>query len=145
MRYPMGVVPYTWAQVQGMHSGLMNCARKGCGLSRCASTLFMMTDKGSYGVGVESAFHTYVNTTVESLRALQQDDGDRGRMARGLWRAYDNLVVGGRLDSTKLAGATQLPMLHMRAQMEECGVRVLPLSHAAPQSPWLAALYPPTV
>eukprot|EP00240_Pyramimonas_obovata_P017607 CAMPEP_0118938824 /NCGR_PEP_ID=MMETSP1169-20130426/27198_1 /TAXON_ID=36882 /ORGANISM="Pyramimonas obovata, Strain CCMP722" /LENGTH=47 /DNA_ID= /DNA_START= /DNA_END= /DNA_ORIENTATION= len=43
-----------------------------------------MEDRSNYGVGVESAFHTYVYTVADSLKALQQDEGDRGRMARGL-------------------------------------------------------------
>ena len=67
MRYAMAVVPYTWAQVQGFHNTLMNCVRRSCGLSRHASTLFMIADKGDFGVGVDSAFHTYVYTLLQAL------------------------------------------------------------------------------
>eukprot|EP00959_Pyramimonas_sp_CCMP1952_P406264 8514440-Pyramimonas_sp.AAC.1 len=52
---------------------------------RHASTLFMIADnKGDFGVGVDSAFHTYyVYTLLQATEELLVDPGDRGSMARG--------------------------------------------------------------
>ena len=50
IRYSMSIVPYTWDRIQGLHSVLMNCARRASGLSRRASTLLMMKPRGEYGV-----------------------------------------------------------------------------------------------
>ena len=84
----MSVVPYTWDRIQGLHSVLMNCARKACSLSKRASTLLMMKPKGEFGVGVESIYHTYIYTALYATDNLFQSGDDRGRMARGLWEAY---------------------------------------------------------
>jgi hypothetical protein len=54
IRYSMSVVPYTWDRIQGLHSVLMNCAKKACGLSKRASTLLMMKPREEFGVGIES-------------------------------------------------------------------------------------------
>ena len=66
LRYSMSIVPYTWDMIQGLHSVLMNFARKASGLSRRASTLLMMKPRGEYGVGVESIYHTYIYTALDA-------------------------------------------------------------------------------
>ena len=63
IRYSMSVVPYTWDRIQGLHSVLMNCAKKACGLSKRASTLLMIRCENlKLGLGIESwVFFTAVS------------------------------------------------------------------------------------
>ena len=117
----MAVVPYTWAQVQGFHNTLMNCVRRSCGLSRHASTLFMMADRGDFGVGVDSAFHTYVYTLLQATEELLVDPGDRGSMARGLWRTRAHIQAGDTA-SVRPKALAQLPTLTARTQLAQLGI-----------------------
>eukprot|EP00976_Prorocentrum_cordatum_P094106 1189660-Prorocentrum_minimum.AAC.3 len=121
MRYSMAVVPYTWAQIQSLHSALMNCVRRSCGLSRYVSTLLMMADRESFGIGVDSAFHTYVYTLAQATEDLLADPGDRGGMARGLWRTHEK-VGACDTESVQPRVLAQLPTLTARTQLAQLGI-----------------------
>eukprot|EP00959_Pyramimonas_sp_CCMP1952_P427580 8955064-Pyramimonas_sp.AAC.1 len=81
----------------------------------------MMTDKGSFGVGVDSAFHTYVYTLAQATEDLLADPGDRGGMAQGLWRTHEK--VGTRdTESVQPRVLAQLPTLIARTQLAQLGI-----------------------
>ena len=89
IRYSMSVVPYTWDRIQGLHSVLMNCARKACGLSKRASTLLMMKPREEFGVGGrEHLPHLHIH----SLRCDRQPLPVRGRQ-----RTHGTRTLGGVL------------------------------------------------
>jgi len=124
IRYSMSVVPYTWDRIQGLHSVLMNCAKKACGLSKRASTLLMMKPREEFGVGVESIYHTYIYTALDATDNLFQSGDDRGRMARGLWEAYTATIGTTDIHKVNQKTTSQLPTLLLRTQLAQLGIQL---------------------
>ena len=122
IRYSMTVVPYTWPQIQRLHSILMNCTRTACGLSEHASTLLMMRAQTDYGVGVESVYHTYIYTAAESVREILSVQDDRGRMARGLWDAHVRTRPLCNPNSVRESAIAGLPTLHTQLHLAQLGI-----------------------
>eukprot|EP00959_Pyramimonas_sp_CCMP1952_P252333 5272249-Pyramimonas_sp.AAC.1 len=94
----MIATPYPWAQLHTLHGITMCAARRSCGLSRHASTGLMMANRRDFGVGVDSAYHTYCTVMTEGMKETLNHPGDIGRMTRGLWQYHRRHLAKGGLD-----------------------------------------------
>eukprot|EP00959_Pyramimonas_sp_CCMP1952_P228944 4787299-Pyramimonas_sp.AAC.2 len=76
-----------------------------------------MANRGDFGVGVNSAFHTYVYTLLQATEELLVDPRDRGSMAR----THEKI---GASDTVSMQPRTlaQLPTLTARTQLAQLGI-----------------------
>ena len=82
----------------------------------------MTENKGNFGVGIDSVYHTYVYTITEATRELLECPGGRGDAARGLWRAYEIVPLMGDMSHLRESTLAQLPAKHLRWQLGQLGV-----------------------